>query len=385
MCTDVKLHKKIIGRKDIMNFTFEVEKTCKHTGARAGMLHTPHGDIKTPIYMPVGTQATVKAVDSRELLEMNAQIILSNTYHLYLRPGHELIREAGGLHSFMNWERPILTDSGGFQVFSLGLLNKISEDGVEFQSHIDGSRHLITPEKAMEIQNALGSDIIMAFDECVSYPTSYEDTKSSMEMTHRWAKRCVAAHKDEKQALFGIVQGGMYRDLREQSSKFIRDCDFIGNAIGGLSVGEPKPLMYEMLEVVTDILPQNKPRYLMGVGTPDCLVNGIARGVDMFDCVLQTRNARNATLLTSHGKVNILNKKYERDFTPLDPACGCFTCKNHTRAYLRHLFKAKEILGARLATIHNLYFTLKLVEGAREAILNDCYPEYMEKILQVYG
>ncbi len=367
------------------NFSFEVVKTCKDTGARAGILHTPHGDIKTPIYMPVGTQATVKAVDTRELKEMNAQIILSNTYHLYLRPGHELIRQAGGLHKFMNWDRPILTDSGGFQVFSLGLLNKISEDGVEFQSHIDGSRHLITPEKAVEIQNALGSDIMMAFDECVSYPTSYEDTKASMEMTHRWADRCKNAHKNEKQALFGIVQGGMYRDLRAESAKFITDCDFIGNAIGGLSVGEPKPLMYEMLEVVTDILPATKPRYLMGVGTPDCLVNGIARGVDMFDCVLQTRNARNATLLTSRGKVNILNKKYETDFTPLDENCSCFACRNHTKAYMRHLFKSKEILGARLATLHNLHFTLKLVEEARQAILDDCYKEYMEKILHIYG
>lgn len=367
------------------NFSFEVIKTCKDTGARAGVLHTPHGDIKTPIYMPVGTQATVKAVDTRELKEMNAQIILSNTYHLYLRPGHELVKEAGGLHKFMNWDRPILTDSGGFQVFSLGLLNKISEEGVEFQSHIDGSRHMITPEKAMEIQNALGSDIMMAFDECVSYPSSYEDTKKSMEMTHRWAKRCIDAHHNDKQALFGIVQGGMYADLRADSAKFIRDCDFIGNAIGGLSVGEPKPLMYEMLEVVTDILPENKPRYLMGVGTPDCLVEGIARGVDMFDCVLQTRNARNATLLISNGKVNILNKKHEKDFTPLDENCECFCCKNHTKAYLRHLFKAKEILGARLATIHNLHFTLKLVEGARQAILDDCYKEYMEKILRIYG
>ena len=367
------------------NFSFEVINTCKDTGARAGILHTPHGDINTPIYMPVGTQATVKAVDTRELSEMNAQIILANTYHLYLRPGHELIKEAGGLHSFMNWHKPILTDSGGFQVFSLGLLNKISEEGVEFQSHIDGSRHLITPEKAMEIQNALGSDIIMAFDECTPYPSSFENTEASMEMTHRWAMRCVKAHKNENQALFGIVQGGVYGDLRKKSAEFIADCNFIGNAIGGLSVGEPKPLMYEMLETVTDILPKEKPRYLMGVGTPDCLVEGIARGVDMFDCVLQTRNARNATLLTSSGKVNILNKQYERDFTPLDEACDCFCCKNHTRAYLRHLFKSKEILGARLATLHNLRFTLRLVEQARQAIIDGCYKEYMDKILSIYG
>ena len=285
----------------------------------------------------------------------------------------------------MNWDRPILTDSGGFQVFSLGLLNKVSEEGVEFRSHIDGSKHMITPEKAMEIQNALGSDIMMCFDECVKYPASYEDTKKSMEMTHRWAKRCIDAHKNEKQALFGIVQGGMYKDLRQESAKFISDCDFIGNAIGGLSVGEPKHLMYEMIEHVNEILPENKPRYLMGVGTPDCFMEGIARGVDMFDCVLQTRNARNATLLTWNGKVNILNKKYEKDFTPLDEHCDCFCCKNHTKAYLRHLFKAKEILGARLASIHNLHFSLKLVEGAREAILEDRYPEYMEQVLKIYG
>lgn len=366
-------------------FTFEVIKTCKTTKARAGVLHTPHGDILTPIYMPVGTQATVKAMSSQDLQEMNAQIILANTYHLFLRPGHQLIQEAGGLHSFMHWDRPILTDSGGFQVFSLGLLNKISEEGVEFRSHIDGSRKMLTPERAMEIQHALGSDIMMCFDECVSYPTEYQQTKDSMEMTHRWAKRCKAAHHTDRQALFGIVQGGMYADLRRESARFIADCDFPGNAIGGLSVGEPKPLMYDMLDVVTDVLPTSKPRYLMGVGTPDCFVEGISRGVDMFDCVLQTRNARNATLLTSHGKVNILNQKYERDFTPLDEACDCYTCRNHTKAYLRHLFKAKEILGARLATYHNLYFSLKLVEGARQAILDGCYPEYQAKILNIYG
>ncbi len=366
------------------NFSFELIKECKETGARAGILHTPHGDIETPVYMPVGTRATVKSMSNDDLLDMDAKIILANTYHLYLRPGNELIKEAGGLHKFMNWDRPILTDSGGFQVFSLGLLNKISEEGVEFQSHIDGSRHLITPEKAVAIQNDLGSDILMCFDECTSYPSSYEKTKASMEMTHRWAKRCIAAHKNDKQALFGIVQGGMYKDLRQESAKFINDCDFIGNAIGGLSVGEPKPMMYEMLEEVTPLLDKNKPRYLMGVGTPDCFVEGIARGVDMFDCVLQTRNARNATLLTSQGKMNMMNKKYEKDFTPVDSECECYTCKNHTRAYLRHLFKCKEILGARLATYHNLHFSLNLVRQARQAILEDRYPEFRQKILNVY-
>lgn len=365
-------------------FEFTVEKECKHTKARAGILKTPHGEIKTPIYMPVGTQATVKAMTSHELIDMNAQIILGNTYHLYLRPGEQLIKEAGGLHKFMNWDRPILTDSGGFQVFSLGLLNKITEEGVEFRSHINGSSHMITPEKSIEIQQALGSDIMMAFDECVSYPTDYETTKASMEMTHRWAQRCKQAHVNEHQALFGIVQGGMYADLRRESAKAISEMGFPGHGIGGLSVGEPKDLMYEMLDEVTDILPKNKPRYLMGVGVPDNFVEGIGRGVDMFDCVLQTRNARNATLLTSQGKMNILNKKYERDFTPPDHECDCYTCKNHTRAYLRHLFKAKEILGARLATYHNLYYSLKLVEGARQAILEDRFPEYQAKINSVY-
>ncbi|MGI6161294.1 MAG: tRNA guanosine(34) transglycosylase Tgt [Christensenellales bacterium] len=363
------------------DFSFELIKQCKDTGARAGVLHTPHGDIKTPVYMPVGTQATVKAMSPRELDEIGASIILSNTYHLFLRPGHELVKEAGGLHGFMAWDKPILTDSGGFQVFSLGQLRKITRDGVSFSSHIDGSKRFLSPEIAIEVQNALGADIIMCFDECIKHPSTYEDTCASMELTHEWATRCVNAHSNERQALFGIVQGGMYEDLRKESAAVISDMDFIGNAIGGLSVGEPKDIMYDMLEVVNAILPSHKPRYLMGVGSPDCLIEGVKRGVDMFDCVLQTRNARNATVLSPDGRLNLLNKKYERDFSPIDEDCDCYACKNFTRAYLRHLFKAGEILGARLATWHNLRYSISLMEKAREAIINDSFKEFCNHTL----
>lgn len=368
-----------------MAIQYELIKTCKQSGARLGRLHTPHGVIETPIFMPVGTQATVKAMTPEELKAMNAQIILSNTYHLYLRPGHDLIKEAGGLHGFMNWDRPILTDSGGFQVFSLGALRKITEEGVTFQSHIDGSKHFLSPEKVMEIENALGADIIMAFDECAPYPASHDYVKQSLERTSRWAQRCKAAHKNtERQALFGIVQGGTYRDLREQSAEALVAMDFPGYSIGGLSVGEPKHLMYEVLDYTTPLLPANKPRYLMGVGSPDALIEGAIRGVDMFDCVLPTRIARNGTAMTSEGQISIKNAKYTRDFTPLDANCDCYCCTHYTRAYLRHLYKANEILSSRLMTTHNLHFLLQLMENVRAAIREDRLLDFRAEFFEQY-
>lgn len=364
---------------------YELIKTCKQTGARLGRLHTPHGVIETPIFMPVGTQATVKAMTPEELKEIGSQIILSNTYHLYMRPGYDLIERAGGLHKFMNWDKPILTDSGGFQVFSLGPLRKIKEEGVEFRSHLDGSKHFLSPEKATEIQNALGSDIIMAFDECAPYPADRQYVKNSLERTTRWLERCKAAHKyPEKQALFGIVQGGMYKDLREQSAKEITAIDLPGYAIGGLSVGEPKDMMYEVLDYTVPLLPEDKPRYLMGVGSPDDLLEGVLRGIDMFDCVLPTRIARNGTAMTSQGKVVVRNASYAEDFTSLDPECDCYTCKNYTKAYLRHLIKCNEILGARLLTIHNLRFLLKMMENVREAIKEDRLLDYKKDFFEKY-
>ncbi len=369
-----------------MAVKYEFIKECKQTGARLGKVHTPHGTIETPIFMPVGTQATVKSMTPEDLKEVESQIILSNTYHLYLRPGHELVEKAGGLHKFMNWDRPILTDSGGFQVFSLGDLRKISEEGVEFRSHIDGSKHFLSPEKVMEIQNALGSDIMMAFDECAPYPADREYVKKSLERTTRWAKRCKESHKNtDKQALFGIIQGGMYKDLREQSAKEIIELDFPGYAVGGLSVGEPKPLMYEVLEYTTPLMPKDKPRYLMGVGSPDCLIEGAIRGIDMFDCVLPTRIARNGTAMTSQGRIAIKQARYFDDFSPLDPECDCYTCKNYTKAYLRHLFKSNEILSSRLFTYHNLYFLLKLMENVRDAIRNDSLLDFRNEFFEKYG
>ncbi|EGT2203629.1 tRNA guanosine(34) transglycosylase Tgt [Clostridioides difficile] len=365
---------------------YELIKTCKQSGARLGRLHTPHGIIETPIFMPVGTQATVKSMTPEELKEIGSQIILSNTYHLYMRPGHELIKRAGGLHNFMNWDKPILTDSGGFQVFSLGPLRKIKEEGVEFRSHLDGSKHFLTPEKAMEIQSALGSDIMMAFDECAPYPADREYVKNSLERTTRWLKRCKDAHNNtDKQALFGIIQGGMYKDLREQSAKEITSIDLPGYAIGGLSVGEPKPLMYDVLEHTTPLMPKDKPRYLMGVGSPDDLVEGVIRGVDMFDCVLPTRIARNGTAMTSQGKVVVRNATYAEDFTPLDPECDCYACKNYSRAYIRHLIKANEILGARLITTHNLHFLLNLMKQIRQAIMEDRLLDFRNEFFAKYG
>lgn len=382
------INKIKLKRKDEKMYavTYELIKTCKQSGARLGVLHTPHGDIETPIFMPVGTQATVKSMTPEELKEIGSQIILSNTYHLYLRPGHELVKKAGGLHEFMHWDKPILTDSGGFQVFSLGPLRKISEEGVEFRSHLDGSKHFLTPEKAMEIQNALGSDIMMAFDECAPYPASREYVKNSLERTTRWLERCKEAHKNpEKQALFGIIQGGMYKDLREQSAKEITAIDLPGYAIGGLSVGEPKPMMYDILEHTTPFMPVDKPRYLMGVGSPDDLIEGVIRGVDMFDCVLPTRIARNGTAMTSQGKVVVRNATYAEDFTPLDPECDCYTCRNYTKAYIRHLIKTNEMLGARLITTHNLHFLLKLMENIRQAIREDRLLDFREEFFTKYG
>lgn len=364
---------------------YRVIKKDTRTKARLGILETPHGVIETPVFMPVGTQATVKAMTPEELKEMGATIILGNTYHLYLRPGHKIIEKAGGLHKFMNWDRAILTDSGGFQVFSLSSLRKITEDGVEFRSHIDGSKHFFTPEKVIEIQNSLGSDIIMSFDECAPYPADYDYVKRSMELTIKWAERGKKAHKNtDRQALFGIVQGGTYKDLRRECAERLVDMDFPGYAIGGLSVGEPKDLMYEIIDFTTDYLPHDKPRYLMGVGTPEDLIEGVIRGVDMFDCVLPTRIARNGTVFTSRGKLIVRDAPYAEDFSPLDEECDCYTCKNYSRAYLRHLFKAKEILAARLATYHNLYFLIKLMEKIREAIRQERLLEFKEEFLKKY-
>ncbi len=365
--------------------TYELKKICRQSGARLGVLHTPHGDVETPVFMPVGTQASVKGISPDELRAMDAGIILSNTYHLYLRPGHELVREAGGLHGFMNWDRAILTDSGGFQIFSLSTLRRITEEGVYFNSHLDGSKHFISPEKAMEIENALGADIIMAFDECAPYPSTYEYTKKSMYMTTRWAERCLRAHENtEKQSLFGIVQGGMYADLRKISARDLVSMDFPGYAIGGLSVGEPAPLMYEMLEETVPELPENKARYLMGVGTPDYLIEGAIRGIDMFDCVLPTRIGRNGTCMTSHGKVIVRDAAYAKDFRPVDPECACPACANHTRAYMRHLIKAGEMYGLRLATLHNLHFLINLMKQIRCAILNDSLLDFRRDFYEKY-
>ena len=367
--------------------TYELLHICKQTGARRGVIHTPHGDIQTPIFMPVGTQATVKSMTPEELKEeVKAQIILSNTYHLYLRPGHKLVEEAGGLHEFMKWDRPILTDSGGFQVFSLSDLRNITEDGVEFKSHLDGSKHMFTPESVMEIENSLGADIIMSFDECCPYPSTYEYAKNSMERTTRWAERCKKAHKkSDKQGLFGIVQGGMYKDLREKSAKDLVAMNFPGYAVGGLSVGEPLELMCEVLEHTTQFLPENKPRYLMGVGTPDYLLESAIRGIDMCDCVLPTRIARNGTAMTWNGKVVVRNATYEKDWGPLDPECDCYTCKNYTRAYIRHLVKTNEILGIRLLSIHNLRFLTKLMERVRKEIEKDNLGTFKEEFYKRYG
>ena len=362
---------------------FELVKTCRQSGARLGLLHTPHGTVETPCYMPVGTQATVKAMTPRELKEAGAGVVLANTYHLYLRPGHRLVEEAGGLHAFMRYDGPMLTDSGGFQVFSLAKMNDIREDGVMFRSHVDGSSHFFTPEKVMEIEQALGADIAMCFDECAPFPSDHAYTLRAMQRTHPGAQRCRAAHTRPDQALFGIVQGGMYRDLRIESARTLAAMDFPGYGIGGLSVGEPKPVMYRMLEELMPYLPADRPRYLMGVGSPDCLLEGVLRGVDMFDCVLQTRSARNGLALTRGGRLILRNAKYERDFSPIEEGCDCYACRTgFTRAYLRHLFKAGEILAAQLVTMHNIRFTLRLMEDMRQAIREDRFGDFAAQLLE---
>ncbi|WP_353462164.1 tRNA guanosine(34) transglycosylase Tgt [Mammaliicoccus sciuri] len=366
--------------------TYEHIKTCKQSGARLGIVHTPHGSFETPMFMPVGTKATVKTMSPEELKQMEAKIILSNTYHLWLQPGSDIISKVGGLHKFMNWDGPILTDSGGFQVFSLSDMRKIEEEGVHFRHHLNGSKLFLSPEKAMHIQNDLGSDIMMAFDECPPMPSEYEYVKNSIERTSRWAERCLEAHRrPEDQALFGIIQGGEYKDLRAQSAKDLVSLDFPGYAIGGLSVGEPKPVMYRMVEHTTPLMPFNKPRYLMGVGSPDALIECSIRGIDMFDCVLPTRIARNGTCMTSQGRVVIKNAKYQQDLSPLDPECDCYTCRNYTKAYLHHLIKADETFGIRLTTYHNLYFLLKLMENIRQAIREDRLLDFKDEFFEQYG
>ena len=366
-------------------FEFELLHVDKYTGARRGRLHTPHGVIETPIFMPVGTQATVKTFTPDELKMCGAQIILSNTYHLHLRPGEDLIAEAGGLHKFMNWDRPILTDSGGFQVFSLSELRKLTEDGVEVRSHLDGSRHYFSPEVSVGVQEKLGSDIMMQFDECSPYPCDYDRARKAMHRTLRWLDRCMKAKTRGDQALFGIVQGAFYKDLRIECAKEMAKLDLPGFGIGGLSVGEPKEVMYDMLEAIAPYMPEHKPRYLMGVGSPDCLVEGVLRGVDMFDCVLATRVARNGTAFSQGGRLVIRNAAYAHDFGPMEEGCDCYACKNFSRAYIRHLFKAEEILALRLISIHNVRFLLRQMEQIRAAIEQDCMREYAEEFFAKNG
>ncbi|HLQ74150.1 MAG TPA: tRNA guanosine(34) transglycosylase Tgt [Bacillota bacterium] len=369
-----------------MPITYELIKTCKQSGARLGKVHTPHGSFDTPMFMPVGTLATVKTMSPEDLKELNAEIILSNTYHLWLRPGEDIVKEAGGLHKFMNWDRPILTDSGGFQVFSLSKMREITEEGVHFRHHLSGEKLFFSPEKAMQIQNDLGPDIMMVLDECPPYPASHEYMKASVERTSRWAERCLEAHqRKHDQALFGIIQGGEYEDLRKQSARDLLSLDFPGYAIGGLSVGEPKEVMNRVLDFTTPLMPENKPRYLMGVGSPGSLVDGAIRGVDMFDCVLPTRIARNGTCMTSAGRLVVRNAKYARDMRPIDENCDCYTCKNYTRAYIRHLINCNETFGFRLTTYHNLHFLLKLMEQVRQAIIDDCLLDFKEEFFEKYG
>ena len=366
--------------------TYERIARCSHTLARRGRVHTPHGEIETPVFMPVGTQATVKTMAPWELTELGAQIILSNTYHLHLRPGEDIVRQAGGLHGFMQWPGAVLTDSGGFQVFSLASLRKITDEGVAFRSHIDGSPRFFSPESVMGIENALGADIIMQLDECPPYPASREYLRTSLDRTLAWAKRCKEAHRrPEEQALFGIVQGGEHLDLRREAAERLVELDFPGYAVGGLSVGEPKPLMYEILAYTTPLLPADKPRYLMGVGSPDDLFEGVERGIDMFDCVLPTRIARNGTVFTATGKRVLKHARYRDDFRPLDEACSCRVCKTFSRAYIRHLLKADEILGLRLTSYHNVHFLLDMMAKIRKSIEEDRFLQLKREFYETYG
>lgn len=367
------------------DFSFEITHVCKQSGARTGILHTPHGDVLTPMFMPVGTLATVKYLSPEEIQEINAGVILANTYHLWLRPGENIVKEAGGLHKFMNVKNPILTDSGGFQVFSLSDNRKITEEGVYFKNHLNGDSLFLSPEKAIQIQNDLGADIIMSFDECPPYPATYDYMKQSVERTLRWAKRGKDVHNNPAQALFGIVQGGEFEDLREYSAKSLVDMDFVGYSIGGTSVGETKETMYKMIDYAIKHLPFEKPRYLMGVGSTDAILEGVLRGVDMFDCVLPTRIARHGTLMTSEGRLNIRNAKNEADFRPIDEKCDCYTCKNYTRAYLRHLIRCNEGLGQRLLSIHNLRFLIQLTEEVRLAIQEDRFLDFKEEYFKKHN
>ena len=380
------MYNNVAKRGDEMeDFWYELKHVCKQSGARYGILHTPHGDVETPMFMPVGTLATVKGIAPEMLKEMGSQVILANTYHLWLRPGEDIVAKAGGLHKFMNYDGPMLTDSGGFQVFSLGKTRKIKEDGVYFKSIIDGKSLFLSPEKAIDIQNKLGADIIMSLDECAPYPATYDYMKNSVERTIRWAKRGKEAHHNEKQALFGIVQGGEFPELREACAKALVEMDFPGYSIGGTSVGEPKDVMYQMVEDAVKWLPEDKPRYLMGVGNPIDLIETAIRGIDMYDCVLPTRVARHGALMTHSGRININNEKYKEDFTPIDLECDCYTCRNYTKAYLRHLHKADELFGKSLLSIHNVRFLLQLSEDIREAIRQDRLLDFKEEFLNKYG
>ena len=369
-----------------MAIKYELIHECKQSGARYGKLHTPHGSFETPVFMPVGTLATVKTLSPEEIKEMGAKIILANTYHLWLQPGSDIVEEAGGLHAFENYDGAILTDSGGFQVFSLSKLRQIEEEGVTFRDHRNGAKLFMSPEVSIGAQNALGADIIMSFDECPPYPVTSEYMQKSVDRTLRWAERGLKAHKNSnRQALFGIVQGGEFPEIREYCAKRMVEMDFPGYSVGGVSVGEPKDIARRMVEYTVPFLPKDKPRYLMGVGSPDDLIDGAIRGIDMFDCVLPTRIARHGTAMTSGGRVVIKNKVYERDFTPLDSNCDCYTCKNYTRAYIRHLIKANETFGQRLVSYHNLYFLINLMEGVREAIRNDRLLDFREEFFEQYG
>lgn len=364
--------------------SFEIDTKDTSSSARLGRMHLAHGQVDTPVFMPVGTQATVKTMTPEELYEIGTEVILSNTYHLYLRPGEDLVARAGGLHQFMNWKRNILTDSGGFQVFSLSKLRKINDEGVEFQSHIDGSRHFLTPARVMEIEQKLGADIAMCFDECAPFPCSFEEAQRAAERTTLWAKKCRDVHKRPDQALFGIVQGNVFPELRSQSAEELVQLDFPGYAIGGLSVGEPKQNMYEILEHLHPLLPQDKPRYLMGVGEPEDLIEGVKRGVDMFDCVLPTRLARHGTAYTHQGKLTVRNASFAEDFSPLDDKCDCYVCRNYSRAYIRHLIKAEEILAHRLLSYHNVFFLVKLMENVRNAIREGKLESFSQEFFNEY-
>ncbi len=366
-------------------FWLEIKHVCKQTGARYGILHTPHGDVETPMFMPVGTLATVKFLSPEEIKEIGAGVILANTYHCWLRPGEDVVAAAGGLQKFMNYDGPMLTDSGGFQVFSLADSRKIKEEGVYFKNHLNGDPLFLSPEKSIEIQNKLGADIIMSFDECPPYPATYDYMKASVERTLRWAQRGRDAHHNPNQALFGIVQGGEYEDLRKLSAESLAAMDFQGYSIGGTSVGETKETMYKMIDYSVKYLPEDKPRYLMGVGSYDAILEGILRGVDMFDCVLPTRIARHGTVMSSTGRINIKKKEYEYDFTPLDKECDCYTCKNYTRAYLRHLHRCNEGLGNRLLSIHNLRFLIHITEECRKAIQEDRFGDFKDEFFKKYG